>query len=500
MFAGGFISPAPDPRPRLCEYKSERVQRPSSRKASATMNQFPRQSWHVHGSALWRGVLASAALAFAIGYGTWARADGEVTSVTAPAVSSAQIDELIAQLGHEDFFVRERAQQQLAELGFHAFDALVAAENHADIEIAARARYLLRLMEIEWTRDDDPPEVKRLLGNYDQLDEDTRQQRIAELAKLPDDQGLAALCRLARFQRSDQLAKRAALEAIRQGGGDGGFAQWPTGQPADETAVWALSLLDKQPRSVLDAIEPERWAQRAQTIRDSLAGSSRAAASWLLTYASLRESPEEALTDWAQLVEREAATLKTAPQQTEPAIVQELLRLESGWLRSLERQADAEATMLRTLDFVRPDSESLAQHLLWLTWHEAWSVIDHAAERFSAAFSDDPVLLYTLAFARQKQGQMEQAERLAASARELNPRDFLAHFEVAGELYGERGWIDWAEAEYRQLTDFPDPAGDEVPRLYLSRSWRCVGCDQGSRSITPSHGRIAGQPAHIRRA
>ncbi|HEU5433123.1 MAG TPA: hypothetical protein VFU81_15760, partial [Thermomicrobiales bacterium] len=56
-----------------------------------------------------------------------------------PGVTEAQIAALIEQLGDDDFFARERAQQQLARIGFDAFDALSAAENHDDIEIAARA-------------------------------------------------------------------------------------------------------------------------------------------------------------------------------------------------------------------------------------------------------------------------------------------------------------------------------------------------------------------------
>ena len=78
-------------------------------------------------------------------------------------VSAGQIDKLIEQLGDEDYYVRQRAQDELARLGFEAFDDLTAATTHEDLEIAARAKYLLRLMRVEWTVKSDPPEVQKLL-------------------------------------------------------------------------------------------------------------------------------------------------------------------------------------------------------------------------------------------------------------------------------------------------------------------------------------------------
>ena len=65
-----------------------------------------------------------------------------------------QIDKLIAQLGDKDYYVRQRAQEELARLGFEAFDALSAATTDDDLEIASRAKYLLRLMRVEWTAEE----------------------------------------------------------------------------------------------------------------------------------------------------------------------------------------------------------------------------------------------------------------------------------------------------------------------------------------------------------
>ena len=41
------------------------------------------------------------------------------------------------------------------------------ATNNDDLEIAARARYLLKMIHVEWSVESDPPEVKKLLQDYE---------------------------------------------------------------------------------------------------------------------------------------------------------------------------------------------------------------------------------------------------------------------------------------------------------------------------------------------
>ena len=139
---------------------------------------------------------------------------GAIGPAVTPPSDQQRIERLISQLGDEDYFVRERAQQELAKIGFKAFDALSAAEEHDDIEVAARAKFLVRQMRIEWTVDSDPPEVKRLLQNYGLKDDAARLATVEQLAALEDDKGLAVLCRLVRFEKSALLAKVAALAAL----------------------------------------------------------------------------------------------------------------------------------------------------------------------------------------------------------------------------------------------------------------------------------------------
>jgi hypothetical protein len=135
--------------------------------------------------------------------------------VAKDATDSAAIDKLIQQLGDTDYFVRQRAQSELARMSFDASDALSAATTSDDLEIASRAKYLLRLMRVEWTAKNDPPAVKALLKDYERLPEENRQERMQRLADMPDGKGLMALCRLIRFEKSDVVSKIGMIELLK---------------------------------------------------------------------------------------------------------------------------------------------------------------------------------------------------------------------------------------------------------------------------------------------
>src|SRR5262245_14058134 len=93
------------------------------------------------GSATALGALVVAAAAVATAQ--------PVDSASAPA-DPARLEALIQQLGSSDYAEREAAQKAIEGYGFEAFDALSAAEQGEDPEVAARARYLVRRMQVEW--------------------------------------------------------------------------------------------------------------------------------------------------------------------------------------------------------------------------------------------------------------------------------------------------------------------------------------------------------------
>jgi len=238
----------------------------------------PRQTIGSHAmrvvaTACWLGVAAVGGLA------AEPSAPADKHAATGPA--EKRIERLIAELGDKDYSVRQRAQDELAKLGFQAFDALNAASNHPDFEIASRTRYLLRLIRSQWTTDKDPPEARKLLEGYELLPPEERAVRITRLVFLRDGGGIAAVCRLIRFEKSSLLADHAALEILRH-------------EPLDRTG----------------------WTRLAKTVRENLTGSQCRPARWLLTYIALRDNPRSAVEAWSKLVKEEEQVLRAHPEQT----------------------------------------------------------------------------------------------------------------------------------------------------------------------------------------
>ena len=197
-----------------------------------------------------------------------------------------RIDRLIEQLGDAQYDVRQQAQDELAKLGFEAFDALTVAENHKDLEIAARARYLLRLLQVDLTDKNDPPEVAACLENYPFLPMREQQLRMRRLAALPEGQGIPALCRLVRFERSAVRSKHAAVEILRRKSSE----------------------------------KPDR-AEVAKVLRDSLQHSRRPASRWLLVWAGYTDNPQAALAEWKAAIHQEEAALDGDNPDTDQEII-----------------------------------------------------------------------------------------------------------------------------------------------------------------------------------
>jgi tetratricopeptide (TPR) repeat protein len=204
----------------------------------------------------------------------------------APAESPPRTRQLIQQLGDNDYNVRQRAQDELAKLGFAAFDLLSEAADSDDLEIATRAKYLLHLMRVQWTREDDPPGVKSLLDGYDSLSLDERMVRMQKLAAMPAAGGVPALCRLVRYELSPMLSKSAAV-----------------------------AILNREP------VPPSEEPKLSAMVRENLTGSSQTAAKWLLTYLALRKDPKATMAEWNRLVEVEQGVLRRTPDRSSPRIV-----------------------------------------------------------------------------------------------------------------------------------------------------------------------------------
>jgi tetratricopeptide (TPR) repeat protein len=356
-----------------------------------------------------------------------------------------RIDRLIEQLGHQDYFVRQQAEAELAKLSFEAFDALQAATTHADLEIAARARYLLRLIRVQWTTESDPPEVRRLLAGYEFLDPVAKLVRMRALANLPEEAGVPALCRLVRYEKSPVLSKQAAMELL---------GSRPPGQP------------------------PEK--ELAEVLPRHLGPSRQAAAGWLLTWLRFRDDPGAALAEWAKLVEKEDSLLRDSCTQTDASIVAKLIRFQVGWFKRLDQKDQASAALQRLVDLETGNLQSLGELLSWLIGQPpiaatskcpsewAWDSVDKLVTRFPDQFANSPnllVLLYTVAQTQTEQGDNNRAEQTVQRILKLNPgntpQELIKHYEVALALW-QRGLLRWAQREYRQIIDTAPPGNDVV--------------------------------------
>jgi len=340
----------------------------------------------------------------------------------------ARLAELIEQLGSPQFAVREKAHEQLRGLGLAAFDALLDAQQDKDIEIALRARYLLRGMPIQWVRETDPAAVQSMLRDYGQLGRDERLNRMQLLAGLENSQGIEALCRIARFETDFVLSKQAALQAL---------GHHP---PADAPRKEEVALI----------------------IRDCLGTSSRPAARWLRAYADTLVAPAEALTTWEQLTQEELDRFAKAPTQAPREVVRDLLRWHVDYLRELQHDDEATTKIHRVIGLVEPEYGDLSDVVDWSLEREAWFVPDELARRFPTEYMRYAYLIYRLAEARRGQGNAPGADEAAQRALQLDPDDFRVHTRRAAYLQ-TRQLYDWAEQEYRYVSQ----AGENHPDYAL---------------------------------
>lgn len=348
---------------------------------------------------------------------------------------AGQVADLIRELGAVDFASREKAQARLQGMGLDVFDQLYDALTSDDIEIALRARYLLHSLTVRWAQDDDPLRVKELLRSYGDKTEDERRNALEQLTKVPEHRGVAALCRIARFETSNVLSKQAALAVMRR--------KWN----ADAAANAAL----------------------AQGITSSLGSSRREAAHWLRVYVSTLTDPVASLQEWASISEKEEQTLHNAPDRSSPELVRDLLRWRADLLERIGREEESLAIVLKTLDLLDGTRQQLVETVDWLLERRAWPTIEEVAKRFPERFQESTLLLYRLAEAQSQLGRRADAERTSEQALKANQDDQREHILAAYSLQ-ERGLFSWAEREYRFVIEHAPPGTPEglQARLFFS--------------------------------
>ena len=390
---------------------------------------------------------------------------------------AAPVDQLIADLGADQFAVRRRAEQQLMHLGPDAYDQLKLAEDHDDLEIAERVRYVLERLRVEWVREHDAPEVRRALARFADLSESDKGKRIARLAEFADGAGLGALCRIARFEPAPRVARRAALEVVERneqlrkalasavvdeelGASDREPVEWirlartELTTPADVAAPW-----DRQINAEIDLLAAHSaesdFVSLYRLLRHNLA-LCRQRSDVNQTVNSLERiiNLDPALGSDFQFVAGMLLLLEpTRGQRTDLLLASDIadegsLRIfygrSYGPVESFLHAATRDATQGRKI-------AGLYFALQWALDQRQWKAAEELARRRPSDLEAHRSLLYYLAAAQERSGNAALAKETALRAFELRGDD--DRDVSTAKLSADLGLVDSAIREYRRVID-----------------------------------------------
>jgi len=357
-----------------------------------------------------------------VGMSVWAardRAAVRSSNADSPAVAlrSKTIAQLIAQLGDEQYLNRRSAELRLIEFGSIAFDLLQMAENHSDLEIASRARYILRRIHIDWVRPNDSAEVQTILQNYGTISSHERLQRIAELEILPAHEGWGALCRIARYDKSSLIARTAALEILG-------------------------SELDRPEQLELTAFRVE------------IEGSRRVPVRWIRLYFDQLKQPEKLSEGWLPQLDSELELLEEEGADTSKKIIVTFIQFHLDLSARYSQPEQAFESFQRWVDLLinhgGRENESLVPAMLWVLKNQQWGTLELAENHYSEKIRNSRLLLYLAGMARSKQDKKVESEEYAEQAFQQEKDAPAERFLVTLALE-ELGRHDWAEREWKFL-------------------------------------------------
>jgi len=368
----------------------------------------------------------------------------EPASTTATRQSPQRIRRLIDALGDADYFVRQEAESDLAKVGFEAIDALTAAADHDDLEIAVRANRLLGTIRSNWSMPGEPPDVAQLLAGYDAQDDGNRELRIMRLIDLAESRGVPAVCRIIRYERSLSVAKMAALRLLKAMAGP------------DLPATLEKKEVFDVPRNPKGAAR----ANLAAIVQKGLDSCPRAPARWVIAWLQARHDPAALAGIWTQFAAEEEGLLFRQPRDTSLGIVENLLGFQIAALRKVDRGLDAAASVDRLIKLRRGEPDELARLLSWLIDQKDWPATRLVENRCPATIAESADLHYLVGEAQARRGEAAAAEESARQALKLNPgsdEPSLAMHLQAGERLEQRGRFPWATKEWEHVIQTAPP-------------------------------------------
>ncbi len=362
----------------------------------------------------------------------------QVSTPLTGAELDARVAELIEQLGDEDYHARKRARWELGRIGLPAFSQLREAVNHPKIQIATDARYLVQSQNVVWWLETDSTEVRRLLMDYNALNEVERDSRLQRLALSGRPDALLALCRLARFESNESLSKSAALYLME--------------------AVVKRSPGPTLPPSILLTIEQDerRAARWLRTLTEDMQGSATQSDRWKAFAA------DEAL---------DAVKLQEANEGRRPIAESNVgaLRFNNWvgkWLTKRVDRMQALEAVKQSLGLVAANDYACLEYTKWALDAQLPELVVELSKKHEDIFQLDPQLGFLLAECLLRAGTTEAAEAQAEQASQkiqqlaekmtpiaatMNVNDIVANRRalIAKDLLVERGLFEWAEKEFK---------------------------------------------------
>jgi len=352
------------------------------------------------------------------------------------AAVSAEARRLVDALGSDSYATRMQARDKLQRMGLEAIDELRRGTSDLDSEISLAAKAIVASYSIEWFTRDDPEVVCEVLEGYGAESIAERQVRISMLAEFPDRVGLAALVRIARFESSMALSRRAAIEIMEQ-------------------------AIDRA---------PAKRKANAATIRNGLGLAARQATEWLQVYANDLASGQYSANQWRSLIrkQRDAVDSLSSDEITRASVLS-LVRRCAVQAASLGDDEEALRLAAENLDLVPATTNDLVEASNWATDHQLYPVVFELYAKNRPMFDRSAVLLYGYAFALRGKGDERAAVRVADDAYRLSPlgqtKDAAESLqprqleeiaklrrEIAVSLRA-RGMFEWAAREYQDVID-----------------------------------------------
>ena len=340
--------------------------------------------------------------------GSFVLADGQRSPT--PALSQQErIAELIKQLGADDYPRRRLAARELRRMGIAALDQLLEARHHEDAEIRFQADYLLHDIRIHWVAPSDPPAVKRMMAGYQEMSEPERMLQASMVASILDEIGIPWLCRIARFDASENVSKHAVTELM----------------------------------SYPHLNDPDSIQRILTAIQETGVSENRTATTWLTTYARYLKQPQAVLANWKELIEQEAALVADVKDEQ---VQMPLVQLTKWYVAELLKRDQFDAAHDCFVEYMlnHEDRSELFSTAQWILDIGGPRLLDELKKENREFFEETSAGLYLDAEAKYKLGEGEAAEQQATKAFELGRSHVLQ-----GNWLERRGLYDWAIREYQ---------------------------------------------------